>query len=227
MSGEQASAGWRGVAENLVSLFQPAIPSAYKKRSFLEFDLPVSHDALLAEYAAIPQEAWAGTYWNKVHTSVTTLLLRGGTSGDQTDYWSRRVEDAPILKSLPSFAALVGPDGPFGQATYAFIFKMKPGGVALRHKDGAWAWKSRYRIHVPLITNPGAFLIAGDKSLHLKTGSAWTFDNQQEHGVVNGDETRVHLIFDVPFSELMARQFARARFHEGEFHADHVARIAR
>jgi len=223
MSGEQASAGLRGMVENVVSLFQPAIPTAYKKRSFLEFELPVDHASLLTEYESIPEEAWSGSYWNKVHTSISTLLLRGGTSGSQSDYWSRQVEDAPILQALPCFRALLGADGPFGEATYAFIFRMKPAGVALRHKDGAWAWKSRYRIHVPLITNPGAFLIADDRSLHLTTGSAWTFDNQQEHGVVNGDETRVHLIFDVPFSMSMASQFDRARYHPGQVHAEHLA----
>jgi len=59
------------------------------------------------------------------------LLLRGGNKGNEVDFFSEEVFDMPILKDLPYIEHLIGEDGPFGKAHYAFIFKMKPNAVTL------------------------------------------------------------------------------------------------
>jgi len=83
-----------------------------------------------------------------------------------------------------------------------------------------------YRIHVPIITNSDAHLIVNEKSQHLETGYAWTFDNQADHGVVNGNEERVHLIFDVPFSEKMAHQIDQSDLLNGHKVGKHINQIS-
>jgi hypothetical protein len=119
------------------------------------------------------------------------FLLRGGTTGTEDDFWTTdETHDHPQLLEMPTFACLLNET--FGRARYAFLFRMRPAGVTLRHRDLGPVWQTMYRIHVPLVTNSGAFLISGQRSLHLRVGSAWTFDNQEEHGVVNGGEERVH-----------------------------------
>ena len=55
-----------------------------------------------------------------------------------------------------------------------------------------------FRIHIPIVTNDGAYLLSEGRAKHLAAGEVWTFDNQSMHAVTNGDAVRAHLIFDVP-----------------------------
>lgn len=201
-----------------------SLPHGYEKRSFLELDVALDIPAILDEYRAIPQSAWLSSYWGKSHCSVGMFLLRGGTTGTEDDFWTEdEAVDHPHLLAMPVVRQLL--NGPLGKARYAFFFRMRPDGVTLRHRDRAPVWQTMYRIHVPLVTNAGAFLISGTRSLHLDVGSAWTFDNGDEHGVVNGPEERVHLIFDVPFNPTLRTRLDAARFHQGETVPEHLARI--
>jgi hypothetical protein len=78
---------------------------------------------------------------------------------------------------------------------------------------------------VPLITNPGAHLIADGKSIHFEAGFAWSFDNHSRHGVVNGELERIHLIFDVPFNDKLAGCIDRAEWLPGQETPAHVRKI--
>ena len=192
------------------------LPAGYEKTSFRRFSVPFDVDRLRAEFAAIPRECWASSYWGSIHCSVGMLLLRGGSSGTQEDFYSEEVSDHPILEKLPYMQSIVGNAGPFGMAPYAFLFRMQPNGVTRVHKDTMDRWIDMYRIHVPIISNSSAYFIAGERSIHFEPGYAWAFDNQGEHGVVNGVEERVHLIFDVDFNERLARQVDASEILHGE-----------
>lgn len=168
----------------------------FKKRSFLKLPVPIDVDALLADYRSIPREAWATSHWN-IHCSADMLLLRGGTAGTAEDFTTSDVRNSEVLARLPYVSWLLSAEGPFGQPTYAFIFRMKPMGVTRPHHDDDPAWYDPVRIHVPITTNDGAFLLAEQRAKHLAVGEVWTFDNQDFHAVVNGDSVRAHLIFDV------------------------------
>jgi hypothetical protein len=202
------------------------LPLNYHKRSFLRFNCNVDTDKLLHEFKSISHDAWESTYWGNVHCSIGMLLLRGGNQGTEYDFFSDKVFDKPILEALPYINHLVGDDGPFGKAHYAFIFKMQPGGVTLTHQDTIEKWYDMYRIHIPIITNPGAHLIVNEQSQHLALGHAWSFDNQADHGVVNGGFERIHLIFDVPYSEKIAQQIDTADCLAGERVDHHVEKIS-
>jgi len=202
------------------------LPDKYKKRSFLKFSCDIDTHLLKQEFDSISSEAWESSYWGSIHCSIGMLLLRGGDQGTEFDFFSQQVFDKPILKTLPYIEQLIGEDGPFGKAEYAFIFKLKPNGITLKHQDSIERWFDMYRVHIPIITNPGANLIVNDRAQHLSLGSAWTFDNQADHGVVNGNEERVHLILDVPFSEKMATQIDRAICLPGEEIAEYNLKIS-
>ena len=201
------------------------LPQKYQKRSFLKFDCKVDNEKLLEEFHSIDDNAWESSYWGNIHCSIGMLLLRGGDQGTEFDFFSDEVVDKPILQDLPYIKQLISSEGPFGKAHYAFIFKLKPNGVTLTHQDMIEKWFDMYRIHIPIITNSGANLIVNERSQHLATGHAWSFDNQANHGVVNGAEERIHLIFDIPFSEKMAMQIDNAECLTGERVDSHVERI--
>jgi hypothetical protein len=102
---------------------------------------------------------------------------------------------------------------------------MKPHGVTLKHRDLMEVWKSMFRIHVPIYTNLSAHLIANGRSQHLSCGSAWSFDNYSDHGVVNGDTERTHLIFDVPINTKLKQQLDKADILSGEINHNHLITI--
>ena len=170
--------------------------SDFVKHSFLKLPVPVDVEALLEDYRSIPSDAWSASHWSK-HCSSTMLLLRGGRQGTHEDFTTCDVVDHECLKQLPYISSLIDNDGAFGEITYAFIFRMKPMGVARPHTDDNPAWKTPFRVHVPITTNDEAMLLSEKRGKHFEVGEVWTFDNQAEHAVVNGGTVRAHLIFDV------------------------------
>jgi len=185
-----------------------------KKRSFLQLPVAVDVDRLLEDYRSIPSEAWASTHWD-MHCSSNMVLLRGGSQGTEDDFDGTDIVDHEILGTLPYISWLIGESGPFGGTSYAFIFRMKPLGVARPHIDLSPVWFDLFRVHIPIVTNDGAYLLSEGRSKHLAVGEVWTFDNQLKHAVTNGDAVRTHLIFDVPPQPKLQKLIETARFDPG------------
>jgi hypothetical protein len=189
-------------------------PPPQPKRSFLRLPVEIDAARLLADYHAIPVLSWATSHW-ETHCSSDMLLLRGGDSGTAEDFVTADTSDHEILAEAPYLAWLIDRDGPFGGAVYAFLFRMKPMGVARPHTDDDPAWKDPLRVHVPITTNDGAFLLSRGRAKHLAVGEAWTFDNQAMHAAVNGETVRAHLIMDVPRNPRMESLLASATWDPG------------
>lgn len=185
-----------------------------RKRSFLKLPVPVDVDTMVQEYQQVPESAWGQSYWD-VHCSIDALLLRGGGKGEPDDYTTADVSNSPLLEDMPYLASLLAPEGPFGGAHYAFVFRMEANGITRVHEDDHESWKAPVRIHIPIETNPGAFLLSEANACHYGIGEVWTFDNQIQHAVVNGDTTRVHLIFDVQPNPKLAELMGTAHYDPG------------
>lgn len=92
--------------------------------------------------------------------------------------------------------------GCFPCPAYAYepmLSRMQPGqkhGMHVDHTPAGWVT----RIHVPLATNPKAWLHfeEEDRPVHFGAGVAYTFDMRRRHSFGNdGTTDRVHLIFEV------------------------------
>lgn len=58
-----------------------------------------------------------------------------------------------------------------------------------------------WRLHIPLITNPDAFMFVDGKMWHLPIGNAYLVKVEHHHLAVNaGLEKRIHLVFDAAWS---------------------------
>jgi Aspartyl/Asparaginyl beta-hydroxylase len=189
-------------------------PPTHPKRSFLRLPVSIDVERLLVDYASIPALAWATSHFD-AHCSSDTLLLRGGVTGTKEDFVATQSHNHEILAIAPYLAWLIGEAGPFGGATYAFLFRMKPTGVARPHIDEAPAWQEPLRVHVPITTNDDAFLLCRGRAKHLAVGEAWTFDNQAMHAAVNGATVRAHLIMDVGRNPKMEALLANATWDPG------------
>lgn len=196
-----------------------------EKKSFLKLPIAIDLVRLRTDFGVIKKSDWQSSYWEETHGCVKTLLLRGGCSGNSSDYTATATSDHKLLKRMGYFRQLLSPQGPFGGATYAFIFKMKPFGVSTRHFDGAEVWHSNFRVHIPIFSNAGSMLLSEGRAQHFSPGEAWTFDNQKEHGAINGKEERSHLIIDVPPNPVINDLIGRSEFHSGKLCSKHWEKL--
>jgi len=63
----------------------------------------------------------------------------------------------------------------------------------------SWHRDPERRLHIPIITNPGALMIIDDEVKHMPAdGKVWVTDNTKYHNAFNGgEEDRVHLVATV------------------------------
>ena len=71
------------------------------------------------------------------------------------------------------------------------------GAVLPEHVDVHYYWRTHFRVHIPVITNPGVAFTCAGETVHMEAGECWLLNSFYSHSVANrGDETRVHLVLD-------------------------------
>ncbi|MEM8693277.1 MAG: aspartyl/asparaginyl beta-hydroxylase domain-containing protein [Pseudomonadota bacterium] len=66
------------------------------------------------------------------------------------------------------------------------------------HIDRGMYYRVRNRYHLVLRSTAGSWMKAGDEEVRMREGELWWFDNDQMHEASNdGDEDRIHMIFDM------------------------------
>ncbi|MEL7260903.1 MAG: aspartyl/asparaginyl beta-hydroxylase domain-containing protein [Pseudomonadota bacterium] len=77
------------------------------------------------------------------------------------------------------------------------------------HIDRGEYYRFRGRYHFVLKSSAGSWLKAGDEEVRMQEGELWWFDNDQMHEALNdGDQDRVHIIFDLLPAAMRARAAA-------------------
>ncbi|WP_179378770.1 aspartyl/asparaginyl beta-hydroxylase domain-containing protein [Jannaschia marina] len=77
------------------------------------------------------------------------------------------------------------------------------------HIDRGEYYRFRGRYHFILKSSAGSWIKAGDEEMRMKEGELWWFDNDQMHEAMNdGDEDRIHIIFDLLPAEMRAKAAA-------------------
>lgn len=92
----------------------------------------------------------------------------------------------------------------------AKIVSLPAGKRVYPHIDRGEYYRVRDRYHLVLRSTNGSWLKTGDEEVRMREGELWRFDNKQVHEAYNdGDEDRIHMIFD-----LLPREAAEAVFGE-------------
>ena len=79
------------------------------------------------------------------------------------------------------------------------------------HVDKGEYYRLRNRYHFVLRSSKGSWLKAGDEEIRMREGELWWFDNNQIHEAFNdGDEDRIHMIFDLLPRERAVELFGAA-----------------
>jgi len=135
------------------------------------------------------------------HRDTRSIFLRGPEAPTPVT-WFQDVphKDYPLLSEWPEAQAIletVNAAVP-GQLGKVMLIELKPGGALAWHIDQGPYSEQHLRLHLPVITNPGAMLYSGGEAVHLPVGLLTEFDNTSLHSAANfGEYPRVHLVIDV------------------------------
>jgi hypothetical protein len=159
---------------------------------FYRFPFRFDVDRLCAEIAAIPESAWREHHEGFEGNSALTLITTNGSDNDDIEPPMRPTEHllrSPyMMQVLAQFRTLHG---------RARLMRLAPHAGVPPHIDIQYYWRTRARVHIPVITHPEIRFRCGGDIVHMAAGEAWTFDNWRTHQVINETETRrVHLTFD-------------------------------
>lgn len=84
-----------------------------------------------------------------------------------------------------------------GYPVRALFARLPAGGRVHPHADAGFSLTNAHRVHLAVITNPGAVFTIGGEDKVLPYGELWEVNNQRVHSVHNSGATdRVHLLVD-------------------------------
>lgn len=113
--------------------------------------------------------------------------------------WTTTSQSYPVARAfLGEFAA--AQDSILGRAK---IVCLPAGKRVYPHIDRGLYYRVRNRYHFVLTSTHGSWMKAGDEEVRMQQGELWWFDNDQMHEANNdGDQDRIHMIFDMLPSHL-------------------------
>jgi hypothetical protein len=159
---------------------------------------PISSEGLMAE---------------ELHDGRVLSIRAPGGSPDRTDAGGPGMvgfADAPWLARTPYFAEILA--GIPAELRAARLMALGPGARVHEHRDGNLGMpRGRTRLHVPLVTNPGAVTVFEGREYHREAGRLWYGDLGRPRYVADrGEQTRIHLVIDCTVSLALLKLFPPA-----------------
>jgi hypothetical protein len=156
--------------------------------------LPIRFDveALGAEVRALPDSAWVPHPTGFVGNEAVRLITPGGRATDDNSGPMAPTEELLACPYIMEVMAAIG--SVWGRSR---LMGLGAGADVPPHIDSHYYWRTHWRIHIPVITNPAVTFKCGGESVHMKAGECWVFDSFRAHTVRNaGTEQRIHLVLD-------------------------------
>lgn len=162
------------------------------EKPFYRLPLRFDADALAAEIAALPAEAWVPHPQGFAGNDYVPLVT---PSGMITNGFAGPMAATPFLAMCPYLAeAMATLDCVWGRAR---LMGLVPGATVPPHVDTNYYWRTHVRVHIPIVTNPEVRFTCGEETVHMAPGECWVFDTFRRHTVVNGgSDKRIHLVAD-------------------------------
>jgi aspartyl/asparaginyl beta-hydroxylase (cupin superfamily) len=160
----------------------------------------------LDEIASV-DDAWAASTGRQdkiaVQREALAIPLRGlkkSAIGDRKrrdvheSRWTSGSKDYPVACAfLKEIAEALD-----SELSRAKIVCLPAGRRVYPHIDRGEYYRLRNRYHLVLKSTHGSWLKAADEEVRMREGELWWFDNDQPHEAHNdGDEDRIHMIFDL------------------------------
>lgn len=157
-------------------------------------------DGLRDRVAALSAEDWLEDAWRqhvyRPHRESNTILLMFDKDY-RHDAPTRLPAHARFEEELtPLYAALERYYGR-GYPVRALFARLPAGARVHPHADAGFSLTNAHRVHLAVVTNPGATFTIGGEDKVLPYGELWEVNNQRVHSVHNsGPSDRVHLLVD-------------------------------
>lgn len=177
-----------------------------------------STEAVAQEVMTLPQpqdwvldsgEHQSGGWW-------TCSLLN--TSGDPRDVTLQDCDPAPttLLERMPATRTLLESLGL--RYMWARLARLEAKSFLWEHRDyGNLSEAERHRLHIPLHTNPSAYLVTRGAKVHMYAGHMWRLTPTHQHGVCNLDgPDRIHLLLDCYADDAYRSRAATAELLDGD-----------
>lgn len=162
------------------------------KRPLVKLPIRFDAEALQREVRALPESAWVPHPTGYVGNEAVRLITPGG---EPTDDLKGKMGPTEQLLACPYIMQVMASIGAvWGRSR---LMGLGPGADVPLHVDSHYYWRTHWRIHIPVITNPAVTFSCGDERVHMTAGECWVFDSFRVHGVHNGGtEQRIHLVLD-------------------------------
>lgn len=163
-------------------------------------------EPLLNEIASV-DDAWAQVTGRQdkiaVQREALAIPLRGMRKSMMYGRRNRDVHESrwtTVSESFPLARAFITDVATRLDAdlSRAKIVCLPAGRVVYPHIDRGEYYRFRGRYHMVLKSTAGSWMKSGDEEVRMREGELWWFDNDQMHEARNdGDEDRIHIIFDL------------------------------
>jgi hypothetical protein len=170
-------------------------------------------ETLASEAAALPLDAWVPHPTDYQGNDAALLVTPGGR---MVQRFIGPMAPTAALAGAPYIRQIMAELGcTWGRSR---LMRLAPGAKVPRHIDTNYYWRTHWRLHIPVVTNPAVLFTCGGATVHMAAGECWTFDSFQSHEVHNGGrETRVHLVLDTVGGGILFDLLAQAQSgHPGE-----------
>jgi hypothetical protein len=172
-------------------------------RPLLKLPIRFCGDTLAREVSALPANAWV-EHPQKIDGNIAVPLISPGGALTNAAYgpmgptqWLRQ------CRYIPEIMAAI--DATWGRSR---LMGLEAGSIVPEHVDVHYYWRTHFRVHIPVVTNPDVSFTCAGETVHMQAGECWLLDSFFRHSVANrGSETRIHLVLDTvgsgPFWDLI------------------------
>lgn len=165
---------------------------------FIQLPLQFDAERLAQEVQMFGPEHWREHPQKYPGNLWLPLLSAGGDPARETVAGPMRptqyLRECPYLTQVLSHLGAV-----WGRTR---LMKLTAQAEVTPHFDVHYYWRSRMRVHVPILTRPSVRFHCGDEDVHMGAGECWIFDTWRRHRVTNpNDVERIHLVADTVGSD--------------------------
>lgn len=180
------------------------------KLPFYRLPITLDSERLAREVEALPRSAWLPHPQGFPGNDAVPLIAPGG---DVSDGFEGGMLPTRHLLQSPYIMALMDKlGGVWGRSR---LMGLAAGAEVPIHVDIHYYWRTHYRFHIPIFTNPDVEFTVGNETVNMKPGECWTFNSFDLHRVFNGGRNhRVHLVLDTVGGEWITDWIQRAEAGE-------------
>lgn len=177
----------------------------------LPFFFDVAH--LQENLAKIQEQEWLAHYNTAAYENewrCVPLRAVDGRSDHIVSLSEARYENTPILDRCPHFREVL--DAFECEKTSVRLMAMGAGCRIKTHTDNGTSFDDgTARLHIPILTSPGAVFTVDGEEIHFSAGHTWYLNANLPHSVINDSPTpRIHLMLDCLVNPWLEKVFLAA-----------------